>query len=77
MFRALFAGVLIALIPLTALAEEQRVEIKAEKYGQVVAVSINMKSGEVKISISDKEKGDKEEKQESVSDKKHSRRRGK
>jgi len=76
MFRALLAGILIALLPLTALAGEQCVEIKAEKDGQVIEVSINMKSGEVKISISDKEKKDEEEKQESDS-KKHSRRRGK
>jgi|GEM_PF-2645718 len=75
MFRALLAGILIALLPLTALAGEQCVVIKAEKYGQVIEVSVNMKSGEVKISISDKENED-EEKQESVS-KKHSRRRGK
>ena len=92
MLRVLFAAIVIALFPFIAQAEEktieQNAEVQAEEEGQViVTVSIDKQSGEVKISILNVKKENKEERQkgesilsdnkETAFHKKHSRRRGK
>jgi len=92
MLRVWVAAIAIALFPLIARAEEQTVERHAElqtgKEEQVlITVSVGKQSGKVRIAILNVKKENKEERQkeefvlfdcgESVSDKKHSKRRGK
>ena len=92
MLRIWVVVIVIALFPLIAQAEEQVIEQYAElQTGEeeqvLVTVSIGKQSGEVRISILNVKKEDKEEQQksepvlsdnkETVSNKKHSRRRGK
>jgi len=95
MLRIWIAVIVIALFPLIAQAEEQTIEQYVEpQAGEeeqvLVTVSIGKQSGEVRISILNVKKEDKEEQQkgefvlseysdskEPTSNKKHSRRRGK
>ncbi|MFA6130495.1 MAG: hypothetical protein WC731_05900 [Candidatus Omnitrophota bacterium] len=92
MLRVWVVAITIALFPLIAQAEEQTVEQHAElqtgKEKQVlIAISTGKQSGEVRISILNVKKENNDERQkdefvlfdcgEPVSDKKHSKRRGK
>ena len=92
MLRVWVAAIVITFFPLIAQAEgqtiEQRIEFQAGGEEQVfVTVSIGQQSGEVRISILNVKKGEKEEQQKGeliLSDsnkkffhKRHSRRRGK
>lgn len=92
MLRIWVAVIVIALFPFIAPAEEQTaeqyVESQIEKEEQIlVIVSIGKQSGEVRITILNVKNEKKEEQQksesvlsdnkETVSNKKHSRRRGK
>ncbi len=92
MLRVWVAVIAIALFPLIAQAEEQTIEQHAELQTReekqvLIAVSTGKQPGEVRIAILNVKKENQEERQkdefvlfgyrESVSDKKHSKRRGK
>ncbi len=92
MLRVWVAAIAITLFPLIAQAEEQMIEQQAElRTGKeervIITVSMGKQSGEVRISILNVKKENEEERRkdefvlsdykEPVSDKKHSKRRGK